>query len=98
MPAAVGREAIEHHLGRASNWVHLTMNPIIEIDGDTATQDVMLLFGYRRDDRKDCGIIATARYEDKLVRTPDGWKFTERRCFNDLDPEITFQRLPELLR
>jgi len=53
--------------------------PIIDIDGDIATARTSI-----RETGKvageDAGFIYIGIYADKLVRTPDGWKFAERVC------------------
>ena len=53
--------------------------PVIDIDGDTATARTSI-----RETGKVAGQQAGFEYigiyADKLVRTPDGWKFAERVC------------------
>ena len=53
--------------------------PIIDVDGDTATARTSI-----RETGKvagqDQGFEYIGIYADKLVRTPDGWKFAERVC------------------
>ena len=56
---------------------HLLIEPLISIQGDTATVHSM----FSRLDRypEGPGIRALGRYRDTLVRCPDGrWRFTER--------------------
>lgn len=51
---------------------HAVMNPIIEIDGDTATGHWHLIgCGLMLDNESVLGI---AGYEDEYVRTPEGWR------------------------
>jgi ketosteroid isomerase-like protein len=57
--------------------VHITSDSIIEIDGDTATQECTLLL-ITRAPRRGLTAIFTGRYSDELVRTPDGWRFARR--------------------
>jgi hypothetical protein len=59
----------------------MTTDAIVEVNGDTAHQRCCLLF-------VDIGggtarLSTTGVYEDDLVRTPDGWRFTHRRITPD---------------
>ena len=70
-----GRDAIRalQHLPFA---VHYVMNPIIDIDGDTATGKWLLLEPCsfpQGDDRQP--IWGAAKYEDDYVRVDGEWKF-----------------------
>ncbi len=65
--------------------VHITSDPIIEVDGDEATQTCALLNIYRAADKSANEFVATGRYFDRLVRTPEGWRIKERRVVLDLD-------------
>jgi 3-phenylpropionate/cinnamic acid dioxygenase small subunit len=64
--------------------VHLTTDATIEIDGDEAHQVCSLLVGGRQKNRAAFRFLTTGRYDDRLVRTPDGWRFTHRRVDTDL--------------
>lgn len=53
---------------------HLTMNEIIDVDGDTATVKAYALVT-----RESPPIIsAVGEYEDSLSRTSEGWRFARR--------------------
>jgi hypothetical protein len=78
-----GRKAVEKfYEGRAaynkSNRLirHRYKNPLIELSGDTATASV-----YWDEIREENNTLIQAggTYFDKLRRTNDGWKFSERR-------------------
>jgi 3-phenylpropionate/cinnamic acid dioxygenase small subunit len=59
---------------------HLISNSVVRIDGDTATARTMVFNPMGRDDGKG-GLslfYVGAWYDDKLVRTPEGWRITER--------------------
>jgi ketosteroid isomerase-like protein len=73
-----------------SNWIrpgellqqpassHLSANPIIEVDGDTATAETDFLV-VRRDAEGRASCRLSGRYRDRLRRTDDGrWLFTLR--------------------
>ena len=51
---------------------------VIEIDGDTATSRCVIRECGKYVGR-DAAMEVLGYYTDKLVRTADGWKFTERR-------------------
>jgi hypothetical protein len=60
---------------------HLTTDFIVEIDGDRATQTCqLLLYGWDLSvDRPGPNVLrGVGHFEDKLVRTPEGWRFEER--------------------
>ena len=67
--------------------VHVTVDAIVTVDGDTAVQDVTLLVLARPGPDAPAGTASrltnTGRYHDELVRTPDGWRFTKRRATLD---------------
>lgn len=72
--------------------VHMTTDPIIEIDGDTATQICSLALGGRTQEREpgSATYLTSGRYYDELVRTEDGWRFKKRLWVPD-----AFLELPE---
>ncbi len=72
--------------GTGFGVVHFTTDAIIDIDGDTATQDCYLIVSSRKKDRSAFAFTNTGRYQDQLVRTPDGWKFKRRVVTLDLAP------------
>lgn len=60
--------------------VHMTLNSIIEVDGDTATGEsnyMVMLEGAGGPTPSICGI-----YSDKYVRTAAGWRFQRRRLIH----------------
>jgi hypothetical protein len=57
--------------------VHMTMDAIIEVHGDRATQVCTVLLCTRAPGR-GIGALLTGRYIDDLVRTPVGWRFRRR--------------------
>ncbi len=78
----VGKEALRGFFGQAFDgleWL-VQLNSITNIDigedGDTATTSLGV---QERAGGVNGSIIMLGRYDDKLVLTDDGWKFTERR-------------------
>jgi ketosteroid isomerase-like protein len=72
--------------------VHMTTDPVIEIDGDRATQVCSLALGGRTREREpgSATYLTSGRYYDELVRTPEGWLFSKRLWVPD-----AFLELPE---
>ena len=59
---------------------HLISNSVVRVDGDAATARTMVFNPMGRDDGKG-GLelfYVGAWYDDKLVRTPEGWRIAER--------------------
>jgi 3-phenylpropionate/cinnamic acid dioxygenase small subunit len=56
---------------------HLVLNPIIEIDGDTATARSTFCV-VQATDRVALAPIVVGRYYDSFARDDDGWYFTQR--------------------
>jgi hypothetical protein len=58
--------------------MHIMSNPIIEIDGDTATSELeFIVMGREENGRAKISLIG--RYRDRLRKYPDkGWLITER--------------------
>jgi ketosteroid isomerase-like protein len=62
---------------------HLVLNPVIDIDGDTATAKSNWAFVTRSDtDAPVLSMLGT--YYDELRRTEDGWKFSRRVAYSDI--------------
>jgi 3-phenylpropionate/cinnamic acid dioxygenase small subunit len=105
-PLVSGAEAIAGHY-RSVNVVHadgtlrtkhVTTNPIIEIDDDTATVRSMYTVLQQTDELPLQPIIA-GRYHDRFARLDGAWAFTQRRFFvdlvGDLRHHLTFELPPD---
>lgn len=58
--------------------LHVMSNPIIEVDGDTATAESDFVV-FRRDDAGKVGPLLAGRFRDRLARRGDGrWVITHR--------------------
>lgn len=66
---------------------HFIMNSLIRLDGDRATARTSYLVVLQA---AGAGLVPSVAgtYEDRLVRTPDGWRFRERRLVHDLRAEL----------
>jgi|SRR5581483_892045 len=71
---------------------HITTDPLVELDGDTARQTSRLLVFNFSPEGAGVDFITTGHYIDDLVRTPDGWRFTKRR----IETDLSFDRLIEV--
>ena len=77
---ADGRAAIHKFFSRAAEFfpfaIHNVMNPIIEVNGDSATGRWYLVQPLtRRENDRESAMWLTGRYEDEYVRVGDEWKF-----------------------
>jgi hypothetical protein len=71
------REGLIHFSSPNSYIVQLNTPALIEVDGDRASaQSVIRECGKYKD--RDEAIEVLGLYLDKLVRTPQGWRFSER--------------------
>jgi ketosteroid isomerase-like protein len=62
---------------------HLVLNPVVDVDGDTATAEST--WGYVTRDADDAPVfLMLGRYLDELRRTPDGWRFSRRVAYSDV--------------
>ncbi|MFN8204872.1 MAG: nuclear transport factor 2 family protein [Solirubrobacteraceae bacterium] len=66
---------------------HLTTQSVIEIDGDEATQRSYFLFLDLADGAT--ALANSGTYDDRLRRTPDGWRFVSRRTTLDAPWALT---------
>lgn len=63
---------------------HVTTNVLIDVQGDTATGKAYLNVVVDRSAKENQPRIrATGTYHDKLVKTPDGWRFVSRTLIHD---------------
>lgn len=68
---------------------HLVMNPVVDVDGDTAT--ALSNWGYVTRGEQDAPVLEMlGHYVDVIVRTPDGWKFQRREAYSDV-PHISLE-------
>ena len=71
---------LEFIIGRDPQTLHVTMDSIVNVEGDTATQNCTVVVFMKTD--TTAYMRAVGYYDDKLVRTSDGWRFSQRfrRC------------------
>ena len=88
-PTMTGRPALMEMVRHTPyGVVHVTVDAVVVVDGDRATQDVRLLVcnrpapGAERHQRRS-SLERTGRYHDELVRTPEGWRFAKRTALLD---------------
>ena len=83
-PLLEGRDAIRARIARALDPLYATQHSVthhmIEIDGDRATCRCYLHAQHVREAAEGSpNYIIAGRYEDELVRTPEGWRISFRR-------------------
>jgi ketosteroid isomerase-like protein len=84
MPPAHGYKAIEDTCRTAleplSATQHLISNVVVRLDGDRAESTCYLQAQHvKTGTAGGDNFIIAGRYDDKLLRTPDGWRIRERR-------------------
>lgn len=90
----VGRAELSACAATAANkTIHVTANPIIEVDGDEATQRSRLISCMRNADGSRNEFVNTGYYVDRLRRTPQGWRFVTRRAEVDLNTDELLTKL-----
>ena len=95
--AAMYRDTVVTYDDGTPRTRHVTANPIIEIDGDTATVRSVYIVLQQAPDSPMQAIIS-GRYHDTLRRIDGRWRFVER-CFlvdlvGDLSRHLRFE-LPQ---
>lgn len=88
-----GRAEIASAAAATQVTVHITTEPEIELDGDTATQSVRMLSVFRHPDRQRNEFVASGWYIDTLHRTHEGWRYYNRRVELDLDTMKVFEKM-----
>ena len=82
LPAII--EKVTDALGSLDASQHIVSNQQVAIDGDTATCRCYLHAQHTlRGTEGGDNFIVAGRYDDKLVRTPDGWRITFRKLSGD---------------
>jgi 3-phenylpropionate/cinnamic acid dioxygenase small subunit len=84
MPPCRGYQAIEDTcraaLAPMSATQHLISNVVVRLDGDRAESTCYLQAQHvKTGTAGGDNFIIAGRYDDQLVRTPDGWRIRERR-------------------
>jgi len=88
----VGHEQLRAYVGKIPltdgrpMLKHCVMNELIRVDGDQAAIDSYLLVVQGAE--KKLAVTIAGRYADRVVRTPAGWRFAERKAFLDLSQKF----------
>src|SRR4029078_1524808 len=69
-----GRAELARVAGSVPEIVHITTDPIIDVDGDEATQYSQKVSAHRALDKTSNTFVGTGTYVDQLVRTELGWR------------------------
>jgi len=69
---------------------HLTTNIVIRLEGDRA--QVKSNFLMVRESPSGPLLAIAGTYEDRVVRTPAGWRFQHREILNDIAGELGLKR------
>lgn len=82
-PSAIEAMMTEQLADRVGATYHLITSPVIELDGDEATAEVMWTVIERGDDGTP-RVMATGRHRDQLVRERGRWRFRRRAGYVDI--------------
>ena len=88
-----GRKEIASAAASTQVTVHVTTEPEIELDGDTATQRLRMLSVVRAPDGSRNEFVASGWYIDTLKRTEDGWLYHRRQAMLDLAIDKVFAKM-----
>lgn len=80
-----GQQLVDFCVERRGQFHHVTANPEISVEGDTAVQRCSLMLLSVADDCLE--LVAAGRYVDELRRTAAGWRFQRRA--------VTLTRTPQ---
>lgn len=73
--------------------LHIAVDSIIDVDGDTATQTSKLIVGKFDAGRTALEIVGTTTMRDVFVRQHEGWRIKRRQSHLDIDPAAALARL-----
>lgn len=75
-----GRAQLVEFASGVSGIRHMVLNPLVDVDGDTAgvRAYILVLAGGQ--------VVTVGTYDDTVVRTPAGWRFS-RRLFTPDPPD-----------
>jgi 3-phenylpropionate/cinnamic acid dioxygenase small subunit len=82
-PAAIEALMAKTMDGARGSSFHVVSNPIIELDGDRATSEVMWTV-VARDKQDNATVTMLGRHRDQLTRERGRWRFLRREGFIDI--------------
>lgn len=88
-----GREQIAARCNATTTAVHITTEPEIDINGDTALQRVRMLTVLQDGKGTRNEFVASGWYIDELKRTEAGWRYYRRRVELDLDINSVLEKV-----
>lgn len=88
-----GREEIAQAVTTTQVTVHVTTEPEIRLDGDSASQRVRMLSLVRSPDGARNEFVASGWYFDELKRSAEGWRYHRRRVELDLSLDEVFRKM-----
>lgn len=88
-----GREQVAGRCNATTTAVHITTEPEIDINGDTALQRVRMLTVLQDGNGTRNEFVASGWYIDELKRTETGWRYYRRRVELDLDINSVLEKV-----
>ena len=88
-----GRAEIASVCNGSVNILHIAVDSIVEVNGDSATQESKLIVGKISADRASMDFIGTTTMRDNFVRQDGRWLIKRRQSHLDTDPAAALSRL-----
>lgn len=88
-----GREEIAALCNGSHGVLHLAVDSMVDVHGDTATQTSKLIVGKFSADRTSVEILGTMTISDLFVRHDGQWLIKRRQSHLDIDPAAALARL-----
>ena len=89
----IGREQIAARCNATTTAVHVTTEPELDINGDTARQRVRMLTVLQDGKGTRNEFVASGWYDDELIRTEEGWRYHRRTVVLDLDVNTILEKI-----
>ena len=89
----IGREQIAARCNATTTAVHVTTEPELDINGDTAKQRVRMLTITQDGKGTRNEFVASGWYNDELIRTEEGWRYHRRTVKLDLNINTILEKI-----
>lgn len=88
-----GRDEIASVCNGSIGIIHIAVDSIVEVDGDSATQTSKLIVGKIGQDKASMEFIGTTTMRDLFTRHNGQWLIKRRQSHLDTDPQAALARL-----
>lgn len=88
-----GRAEIASVCNGSIGILHIAVDSMVEVDGDSATQLSKLIVGKFSEDKASLAFIGTTTMRDEFVRCDGNWLIRRRQSHLDTDPKAALAQL-----